>query len=77
MTTTFKLPSTSFVDQELQRKTLLIEENEKIACEIFELMKRLDALVAKLDSNCGAPPRARMLPRRKLSNTPAQTVVGS
>jgi hypothetical protein len=33
MTTTFKLPSTSFVDQELQRKTLLIEENEKIACE--------------------------------------------
>jgi prolyl-tRNA editing enzyme YbaK/EbsC (Cys-tRNA(Pro) deacylase) len=77
MTNTFELPPTSIFDHESQRKTLLIEENEKIACEIFELTKRLDELLAKLDSNCGRPPRAKMLPRKKLSNMPEQSVAAS
>jgi hypothetical protein len=65
------------IEQRLVRKALLIDENEKIACEIIELTERLTELVAKLDSNCGAPPRAKLLPRKKLSNTPEQTVVAS
>jgi hypothetical protein len=68
---------TDTIDQQLQRKTLLIEENEKIAREIIQLTNCLTELVAKLDSNRGRAPLRKMLPRKELTNTPEQTVMAT